>query len=190
VSSTVLGRASGCRLTIHADAAVTVGVVLANRLGLGPGGAEQEEGETLHHVDEEVLCVVLLGQPTGARRALTRKSPSQVKKSRAVLYQNLLLRAWLHGGNPSTSKKVRPRIHRKGQQLTHMSHQQQGGAKLLPKLRSAGRRRGAWREEEPWWRAMVGPRTSPEGNITAVAGAKYVRARVTKLSGTGMPHWP
>ena len=48
----------------------------------------------------------------------------------------------------------------------------------------------AWREEEPWWWAMVGPRTSPEGNIKAVAGAKYVRARVTKLSGTGMPHWP
>ena len=75
MSSTVLGRASGCRLTIHADAAVTVGVVLANRLGLGPGGAEQEEGETLHHVGEEVLCVVLLGQPTGARRSSHPQKP-------------------------------------------------------------------------------------------------------------------
>ena len=78
MSSTALGRASGCRLTIHADAAVTVGVVLANRLGLGPGGAEQEEGETLHHVGEEVLCVVLLGQPTGARRS--SQEPVEVKK--------------------------------------------------------------------------------------------------------------
>jgi hypothetical protein len=89
VSSTVLGRASGCRLTIHADAAVTVGVVLANRLGLGPGGAEQEEGETLHHVDEEVLCVVLLGQPTGARRSSHPQKPVAGEKEQSCLISEL-----------------------------------------------------------------------------------------------------
>ena len=112
-----------------------------------PSGAEQEEGETLHHVDEEVLCVVLLGQPTGARRSSHPQKPVAGEKEQSCLISDLAFASLAPWRNPSMSKKVRRRIP-EGATADSTSLISSKGGKATVKASERRPEASAWCEED------------------------------------------